>query len=114
MPLYRRTIILMVLLVTASGCTGESVKVVLPDRHPANPSAVEAPFVSPPDPFAGVPLPVVPSRPEEPRVHRHEHHPDPMDKEMRMDDMQMDDDKGNEMIHGGHGRAGASEEEERR
>lgn len=110
----RRTIILMVLLVTASGCTGESVRVILPDRHPANPSATEAPFVPSPDPLAGVPLPVLPSRPEEPHEQRHEHHPDQMDDDMRMDDMQMDDDKGNEMKYGGPGRAGSAEEEKRR
>jgi uncharacterized protein involved in copper resistance len=37
-----------------------------------------------------------------------------MDKEKRMDHMQMDHNKGNGMTHGGHGKAGASQGEEMR
>lgn len=104
MPPNRRTLILLLLLAAVSGCTGESVRVILPDRHPANHSAAEAPFVLPPDPFAGLPLPAVPSRPAEPHEHKHEH--------QQMDDMQMDDEKSGEMMHGGHGGSGAGERKE--
>ena len=97
-----------VFLILFAGCTGESVRVVLPDRHPANSSTAEAPFVPPPDPFAGVSLPAVPSRPEKPHEHRHELPPGQMDEQM-----QMDDDRGSEMKHGSHGGTGAGEEEGR-
>lgn len=97
-----------------AGCTGESVRVILPDRHPANPSAAEAPFVPIPDPFAGISLPREPSRPAKPPEQRHEHHPGQMNQEMQMEDMRMEDDRGSEMKHGGHGGAGAGGEEEQR
>ena len=104
--------VLASLLVALAGCTGESVRVVLPDQHPANPSAQEAPFVPPPDPFAGVTPPVLPSPPEEHPEHRHEHHPGGMDDDMRMDDMRMDDEKSDEMMHGGHGGTEGGERKE--
>ena len=105
---------LTVFLVLFAGCTGESVRVVLPDSHPANLSAAEAPFVPIPDPLAGVSLPAAPSSPAKPSGQRHEHHPGQTNEEMQMDDMQMEDDKGSEMKHGGHGGSGAGREEERR
>lgn len=94
-------------LVLLAGCTGGSVRIVLPAGHPANPSAHEAPFVPPPDPFAGVTLP---SRPSEVPGHRHEHRPVPPDEDMRMDDMRMDDDQQGHMEHGGH--QGATDKKE--
>ena len=108
------SIAITALFVLLAGCTGESVRVVLPDRHPANPSAAEAPFVPFPDPFTPLPFPSVPSRPAEPHEHRHEHHPGQTDEDMRMDDMRMDDEKGGEMNHGSHGEGGAAEEGEKR
>lgn len=113
MQRFRRTIILVVLLVSTAGCTGEGVRVVLPERHPANPSATEAPFVPIPDPFAEA-RPASPSRPAEPHEHRHEHHPGRADDDMRMDDMRMDDDQQDHMKHGGHDGKGSDEREERR
>ena len=95
-----------------AGCAGESVRIVLPDRHPANPSAAEVPFVPPPDPLAGVTLPFVPSRIEKPPEHRHGNHPDQMDDEMRMDDMKMDNGQSDEMMHGDHAGTGAEERKE--
>jgi hypothetical protein len=71
---FRCSYVLASFFVALAGCTGESVRVVLPDHHPANPSAAESPFVPPPDPFAGITLPAVPSSKEQPAVHRHEHH----------------------------------------
>jgi len=84
-----------VFLILFAGCAGDSVRVVLPDQHPANSSAVEAPFVLPPDPFAGIPFPTV-------------------DEQMRMDDMRMDDEGDGMMMHGGPGEAGAEDKRERR
>jgi len=43
-----------VALIALASCTGESVRIVIPERHPANPTAAEAPFAMPPDPFAGI------------------------------------------------------------
>ena len=103
-----------VFLVLLAGCTGESVRVVLPDNHPANLSAAEAPFVPIPDPFAGVTLPAAPSRPAKPPEPRHEHHPGKMNEEMQMEDMRMEDDEGSGMKHSGHGGSGAGRGEEPR
>ncbi len=123
MVLLRCSYALIVFLVFFAGCTGESVRVVLPDRHPADPSAAEAPFVPIPDPFAGVSLPAAPSSPAKPFEQRHEHHPgqtnemqmeDMQMEDMQMEDMQMEDDKGSDMKHGGHGGSGAGRGEERR
>lgn len=100
--------VLAAFFIIFAGCTGESVRVVLPDRHPANPSAAEAPFVPPPDPFAGIPLPGAP--PEQ----RHDHHPSRMDDDMRMEDMRMDDDQEEHVNHGGHDGKGDRETEEGR
>ncbi|CAG1007541.1 hypothetical protein ANAEL_03549 [Anaerolineales bacterium] len=107
---FRHSIIFVVLLVTLSGCTGESVRVVLPERHPANPSAVEAPFVLPPNPFAEEALPSPPPS-EKPAHRRHGDHPGAPDDEMRMDDMRMDDDQGGAMMAGGHGMHGGEKKE---
>jgi len=105
---------LTVFFVLLAGCTGESARVVLPDRHPANPSAAEAPLVPIPDPFAGVTLPAAPSSPAKPPGQRHGHHPGQTNEEMQMEDMQMEDDRGSEMKHGGHDGLGAGGEEKRR
>ncbi len=103
-----------VFVIFFAGCTGESVRVVLPDRHPANPSAAEAPMVPIPDPFAGVSLPAPPSRPVKHPEQRDETHPGQMNEEMQMEDMQMEDDRGSAMKHGGHDGPGIGGEEKRR
>jgi hypothetical protein len=41
-------------LIALSGCTGESIRMTIPERHPANPAAAEAPFSPPSDPFAAI------------------------------------------------------------
>lgn len=104
-------IVFAAFLVLLAGCTDESVRLALPDSHPANPLAQVAPFVPPPDPFAGVSLP---SRPAEIPGHRHEHRAVQPDDDMRMDDMRMDNDQQGQMEHGGHGGDDAAEEEEKR
>ncbi|WP_298439593.1 hypothetical protein [Geobacter sp.] len=93
-----------------AACTGESVRVVLSDRNPANPSAAEAPFVPPSDPFMGETLAPLPPA-GKPPGHRHGDHQGPTDDGMRMDDMRMDDDQGSGMMHGGHGMPGPEEKE---
>jgi len=110
---------LSLFLVALAGCTGESVRVVLPEGHPANPSAAEAPFVMPPDPFAGLPPSVSPPSSEQPPGHRHGHQHGGMggkmsEDEMRMDDMRMDDDKGGATKHGGHDGTAAGDMEKGR
>lgn len=92
-----------------AGCTGESVRVVLPGTHPANPSAAEAPFVLPPDPFTAEPPTPPPA--EKPAGHRHGDQHGSTDDEMRMDDMRMDDNEGGGMMHGDHGKPGTEEKE---
>jgi len=103
---FRHLSVIASFLVALGGCTGESIKVVLPDQHPANPSAQEAPFVPPPDPFAVVTPPETPSPPEKPPEHRHGQHSGGMGDNMRMDDMKMDEAMSDEMMHGGHGGTG--------
>jgi len=88
-----------------AGCTGESVRVVLPDRHPANPSAIEAPFVFPADPFTGE-TPAPPPPAEKPAGHRDVDRHGSTD-----DDMRMDDDEGSDTLHGNHGMHGTGEKE---
>ena len=110
---FRHLSVIASFLVALGGCTGESIKVVLPDQHPANPSAQEAPFVPPPDPFAVVTPPETPSPPEKPAEHRHGQHSGEIGDNMSMDDMRMDDDKGNDhMMHGGHGETGDGDRKE--
>lgn len=93
-------------LITASGCTGESVRAVIPAWHPANPTAAESPFVVPPDPFAREAMPP-PAASEKPPSHRHGEHPGAMDGGMRMDEM-----PSGPMEHGGHGMPDSLEKEE--
>lgn len=97
-----RSNVLAAFIVMLTGCTGESVRVILPARHPVNPTATEVPYVQPDDPFAGAPFPTAPTHHGQPPDHRHKHQPAKEDDEMRMDDMRMDDEQGEEMMHGGH------------
>lgn len=108
-----RSYVFAAFLVLLAGCTGESVRVILPARHPANPTATEAPYVQPGDPLAGVPFSTAPAYHGQPPDHMHDHQPVKEDDEMRMDDMRMDDDHEGHMDHGGHHGDGAAEEEDR-
>ncbi len=60
-----------VALMSLNSCTGESIRITVPDRHPASPAAAEAPFSLPSDPLASVGDSAPSPAPQEPATPHH-------------------------------------------
>jgi len=64
------TLVLLFSVAVSGGCAVKPVEIALPDDHPANPQAQEAPFRPPPDLFAE---PTAAPAPEQPAREHHHH-----------------------------------------